>query len=107
MIFSNMKHYDLMMKVFILVKLLQLRSKRIKAIYQKTLKFNNKSRPKNKEVKDRKRDTFEKAYGLYEGRELTLNALKSGIFPLKTSQGKRLKILTPTQIVQRLSIALA
>ena len=32
---------------------------------------------------------------LYEGRELILNAFKSGIFPIKGKQGKVLKILTP------------
>ena len=32
---------------------------------------------------------------------------KSGIFPLKPTQGKGLKRLTPKQILQRLSIALA
>ena len=29
----------------------------------------------------------------FEGGKLTLDAFKSGIFPLKTSQGKELKIL--------------
>ena len=48
------------------------------------VEFNNKSRPKNKEGKDKKGDTYESVYGLHEGRELTLNAFKSGIFPLKT-----------------------
>ena len=33
MIFNNMKQYDLLVKVFILVKLVELRLKRIKAIY--------------------------------------------------------------------------
>ena len=51
--------------------------------------------------------TYESAYALYEGLELTLNAFKSGIFPVKEKQGKRLKILTPKQMLQRLSIALA
>ena len=36
-----------------------------------------------------------------------LNAFKSGMFPLKPSQGKGLKILTPKQMFQRLRIALA
>ena len=51
---------------------------------------------------------------LYEGRELTLNAFRNGIFPIKSTQGKgrpsdlamRLKILTPKQMLQRLPIAL-
>ena len=40
------------------------------------------------------------AYALYEGRELTLNAFKSGIFPIKATQRKGLKILTPQQMLQ-------
>ena len=51
--------------------------------------------------------SYESPYALYEGLELTLNAFKSGIFPVKEKQGKRLKILTPKQMLQRLSIALA
>ena len=46
---------------------------------------------------------------------MTLNAFRSGLFPIKEKQGKRrpsdlatqLKILTPKQILQRLPIALA
>ena len=33
--------------------------------------------------------------------------LSSGIFPVKSTQGKGLKILTPKQMLQRLSIVLA
>ena len=40
-------------------------------------------------------------------RELTLNAFKKGIFPIKEKQRKGLKILTPKQMSQRLAIALA
>ena len=79
------------------------------------VKFNNKSRPKTKEGKDKKSNTFASVSALYEGRELTLNAFRSGLFPIKEKQGKRrpsdlamqLKILTPKQILQRLPIALA
>ena len=53
------------------------------------------------------RDTYESAYALYEGRELTLNAFKRGIFPMKETQDEDLKILTPKQMLQRLLIALA
>ena len=49
----------------------------------------------------------QKLFIIYEGRELTLNTIKSGIFPLKTSQEKGRKISTPTQTFQRLLIALA
>ena len=36
-----------------------------------------------------------------------MNAFKSGISPLKSSQGKGLKILTPKQMLQRSPITLA
>ena len=71
------------------------------------VKFNNKSRPRTIAGKDKKRDTDGSAYALYEGRELILNALKSGTFPIKERQGKGLKILTPNHIIQRLPITLA
>ena len=32
--------------------------------------------------------------------ELTLNAFKDGIFPIKATQGEGLKILTPKQMLQ-------
>ena len=78
------------------------------------VEFYNKSRTRTLENKNYKKDTYESAYTLYEGRELTLSAFKSGIFPIKEIQGKgssldlasRLKILTPKQVLQRLPIAL-
>ena len=51
------------------------------------VKFNNKSRSKRKKGKDKKRNTFDSVSALYEGRELTLNAFRSGIFPIKETQG--------------------
>ena len=59
------------------------------------------------ESKDKKRNTFESVNALYESRELILNAFKSEISPIKETQGKRLKILTPKQKFQRLPITLA
>ena len=44
---------------------------------------------------------------LYYGRELLIGAFKSGLFPLKPTTGTGLKKLTPTQVLQRLPIALA
>ena len=41
------------------------------------------------------------------GQELTPNAFKSGIFPIKSTQGRGLKTLTPKQMLQGLPIALA
>ena len=39
--------------------------------------------------------------------ENSLNAFKSKIFPIKTTKGDVLKLLTPKQMLQRLPIALA
>ena len=58
---------------------------------------------KKKKKKKKESNTYESVYAFYKGRELTLNAFKSGIFPIKSTQGKgrplvlakRLKILTP------------
>ena len=44
---------------------------------------------------------------LYERRELTINAFKSRIFTLKSTQGKGLKILTLKQMFQWLAIVFA
>ena len=79
------------------------------------VEFNNKSRPKTIESKDKKLDTCESAYALYEGWELILNVFISWIFPIKETQGKthlsdlvkRLIILTPKEMFQRLQIAIA
>ena len=46
-------------------------------------------------------------YVLYEDQELILNAFKSGIFPIKARKDKGLKILTPKQMLQRLTIVFA
>ena len=43
------------------------------------LEFNNKSRPKDKKGKVKKRDDFDSVNALYEGQELTLNGFRSGI----------------------------
>ena len=55
----------------------------------------------------KKRNTYEDVTALYEGRELTTNAFKSGIFPIKARKDKGLKVLTPKQMLHRLSITLA
>ena len=88
------------------------------------VEFNEKSRPRTKEDKHKKRDT------LYERQELTLNDFRCERFPIKSAKGKgrlgtlasrpsdlvrvakvfdctQLKILTLKQILQRLPIALA
>ena len=45
-------------------------------LLENMVKCNNKSRPKTKEGKDEKRNTFDSVSALYEGRELTLNVNK-------------------------------
>ena len=45
------------------------------------------------------------AKNLYDGRELVVNAFKSGLFLLKSTAGTGLKILTPKQLLQKLPIA--
>ena len=76
-------------------------------LLENLVKFNDKSRARSKEDKNKKRNTFDSVTALYEGRELTLNAFRSEIFPIKATQGKGLKISSPKQIFQRLPIALA
>ena len=52
-------------------------------LLENMVKFNNKSRPKTKEGKGKKQNTFDSVNALYEGRELTLNTFRSRIFPIK------------------------
>ena len=42
---------------------------------------------------DKKRDTYESAYALYEGQKLILNAFKLEIFIIKERKGKEFKTL--------------
>ena len=91
-------------------------------LLENVIKLNNKSKPRTKEGKAKKQNTFDSVNALYERRELTLNAFRSGIFPIKATKGegrprtlasrpsdlaKQLKILTTKQMLQRLPIALA
>ena len=68
-------------------------------LLENTVEFNEKSRPKSKEVKLREKNIYDSVNTLDEGRELTFNAFKSRVFPIKATQGKGLKILTPTQML--------
>ena len=52
------------------------------------MEFNNKTKPKKLDEKKRKKKFYVIVNDLFEGRELTLNTFKSGIFPLKSSQEK-------------------
>ena len=70
------------------------------------LNFNNKTTSKNKDDRKNKKNILNSAKNLYHGRELVINAFKSRLFPLKSTTGTGLKILTPKQMLQRLPIAL-
>ena len=47
--------------------------------------------------KAKKKNVLNTAKNLYDGRELTINAFKRGLFPIKSIAGTGLKILTPKQ----------
>ena len=71
------------------------------------LNFNIKTRRKNKDDKKKhKKNILNSTQNLYYGRELVINAFKSELFPLKSTTGTGLKVLTPKQMLQRLPIAL-
>ena len=54
------------------------------------VKCNNNTRPKTKECKY-KRNTFDSARALYERPELTLDTLRSELFPIKERKKKKIK----------------
>ena len=63
---------------------------------------------KNPRQKIKNALTFDKAIRSLKGKQKVLNSFKSKIFLIgKQTQGKGIKILTPKQMLQRLSIALA
>ena len=51
------------------------------------LNFNNKTRPKNS---DDKRNILNSAENLYYGRELVINAFKSGLCPLRSTNASKI-----------------
>ena len=57
-------------------------------LLENMVEFNGKSRPKQKKVRIKRRDIYGSVNALFDGWESNLNAFKSGIFPIKTSQGK-------------------
>ena len=67
------------------------------------VEFNNRSRPKTIEGRNEKKMLLK----VHEGRELILNAFRSGIFPVKEAKGKGLRYLLLKQMLQRLPIAIA
>ena len=61
------------------------------------VKLSNKSRPKKKEGKNKKQNTFDSVNRICECQDLTLNTIRRGILSINKKQGKGLKILTPKQ----------
>ena len=88
-IFSNMKQYDLLVIIFISTKLLWMKMKQIKSIFNKLERIQSKI--EQKKDRDKKRNTFERINALYERRELILIAFRSGVFPIKGTKDKGLK----------------
>ena len=55
------------------------------SLLENMVNFNNKSRPTSKQDKDKIRNTFSSVNALYDGPELTVNAFRSEIFPIKAT----------------------
>ena len=72
-----------------------------------------KTKPRDPEKRKLRSDVLNSVTGLVQGKEAVLTAFKSGIFQVskESQKGERanemLKILTPSQMLKRLSIALA
>ena len=75
--------------------------------------FSKKTRPRNPAQRQLKADIVDSITSLVQGREMVINAFKSGIFQVSkeeqegTGVNKMLKILTPNQMLKRLPVALA
>ena len=78
--------------------------------------FTKKTKPQNLAQKKLRAEVVDSVTSLVEGKEMVINAFKSGIFqvskePQESQEGtganKMLKILTPSQMLKRLPIALA
>ena len=71
--------------------------------------FIKKTKPRNPEKRKLRSDVLNSMRALVEGREMVLNAFKSGIFQVskESQEGEGLKILTPNQMLKRSPIALA
>ena len=85
-------------------------------LLNKIRSFRDKTKPRNLEKKNQEKEiVLKNLYEFYDGREKVLNAFESKIFSATESKGSgilntahsKLKILTPKQMFQRSSIALA
>ena len=76
--------------------------------------FTKKTKPRNLAQKKLRADIVDSVTSLVEGREMVINAFKSGIFQVskesqedgESQEGKVLQVLTPNQMLKRLPIAL-
>ena len=59
------------------------------SLLKNIVEFNENLGQDQRKVRNKKRDIYESAYALYEGRELALNKFKSRIFPIKATQDKK------------------
>ena len=71
--------------------------------------FTKKTRPRSVAQKQLIAEVVGSVTSLVQGREMVINAFKSGIFQVskESQEGEGLKILTPSQMLKRLPIALA
>ena len=71
--------------------------------------FTKKTRPRSLVQKQLRAEVVDSLTSFVQGREMVINAFKSGIFQVskEEQEGKGLKILTPNQMLKRLPIALA
>ena len=83
MIFSNLKQYDIFVEVFLAIKY---EGDSQRNLLEKIMEFDGKSEPRTKKGKMKKINDFDSINALYQGWELSVNASRSGIFPLKPSQ---------------------
>ena len=71
--------------------------------------FTKKTRPRSLAQKQLRAEVADSITSLVQGREMVINAFKSGTFQVskESQEGEGLKILTPNQMLKRLPIALA
>ena len=86
------------------------------SLLNEIMDFRKKTRSRNPEKKQEKKDILKNLYALFEGRKRVLDTFESKIFPIKIegtgfsnriSDNSDLQILTPKQMLQRLPIARA
>ena len=72
--------------------------------------FANKTKPRNRELKELIKEVLDSALSLLEGRDMVYKTCESRIFPRSEElqqEGEGLNILTPNKMLKRLPIALA